>query len=69
MRKWLVSIRGGRTQAAVAYDTGISQSMYSAIERGNRTPCIKTAKKLGELLGFDWTMFYEDEEAPDNQTA
>lgn len=40
----------------------IAESTYSLIEAGKRRPSIKVAKKIGECLGFDWTLFYADEE-------
>ena len=65
MRKWLLDLRKGRTQAEVAKAAGISQQMYSAIERGERWPSVKVAKRLAAVLGFDWTRLYEDDEDND----
>jgi len=63
MRGWLVKIREeqGLSQYDVAAKAGISQSFYSAIElgnRGNKLP-VQTAKKIAEVLGFKWDMFYQ----------
>ena len=66
MRKWLIEIRKGRTQAQIAKAVGISQQMYSAIELGERRPSIEVAKKIAAVLGFDWTRFYEDEDEDDH---
>ena len=63
MRDWLVKIREnqGRSQYEVAAKAGISQSFYSAIElgnRGNKLP-VQTAKKIADVLNFEWDMFYQ----------
>jgi len=60
MRKWLVDIRGEQSQQEVAAKAGISQNFYSWIEKGERTPSVKTAKKIAAVLGFDWTRFFEE---------
>lgn len=61
MRKWLIDIRNGRAQAQIAEAVGISQQMYSAIELGERRPSVDVAKKIAAVLGFEWTLFYQDE--------
>lgn len=61
MRKWLIDIRNGRAQAQIAEAVGISQQMYSAIEVGERRPSVDVAKKIAAVLGFEWTLFYQDE--------
>jgi len=38
----------------------ISESYYSMIESGQRDLSPGIAKKIAELLQFDWTKFYED---------
>lgn len=40
---------------------GISESFYCMIENGERRPSVETAKKIGAVLGFDWTRFYPDD--------
>ena len=64
MRKWLREIRekAGLTTYETAERAGISQSYYFAIEVGERgNPLnVDIAKKIAEVLGFDWTRFYED---------
>ena len=62
MRKWLIDIRNGRTQAQIAKAAGITQQMYSFIELGERRPSVEVAKKIASVLGFDWTRFFEDED-------
>ena len=61
MRKWLLDLRSGRTQAEIAKAAGITQQMYSAIERGERRPSVEAAKRLAAVLGFNWTRFYDDD--------
>ena len=61
MRKWLIDIRNGRTQAQIAKAAGITQQMYSFIELGERRPSVEVAKKIAAVLGFDWTLFYQDD--------
>ena len=60
-RAWLIELRKDKSQLEVADAVGISQNFYSWIELGERTPSPKVAKKIGELLGFDWTRFYEEQ--------
>lgn len=62
MRTWLVGIRDtkGLTQRNVSEHCGISRSYYADIERGFRNPKVSTAKTIGEYLGFDWTLFFEN---------
>lgn len=61
MRYWLGNIRElkGFTQKAVAEKVGISRSFYSDIEQGTRNPKVTTAKRIADVLGFDWTLFFE----------
>lgn len=60
MREWLIAIRKqkGLSQAAVCKAVGIKQPTYWEYEHGKSTPKPTTAKKIGELLGFSWTLFY-----------
>lgn len=53
--------RANFTQREVGRLSGISESYYSMIESGERKPAVKTAKKIAAVLGFDWTLFFEDE--------
>ena len=65
MRNWLIDMRekSGQAQKTVAESVGISQAAYCNIEKGNRNPMVETAKKIAEVLGFDWQRFYESESA------
>lgn len=51
----------GVSQIKVCKAAGISQSYYSSIENGVRRPSVEVAKKIGEFLQFDWTLFFEDD--------
>jgi DNA-binding XRE family transcriptional regulator len=52
----------GLTLKALGKLIGLSGQSVFYIEHGVHKPKIKTAKKLGEILGVDWTKFYDDEE-------
>lgn len=47
------------TQEAVAEQCGFSREYYTMVECGTRIPTPKNAKKIANVLGFDWTLFYE----------
>ncbi|SFT03800.1 helix-turn-helix domain-containing protein [Marininema halotolerans] len=59
-RSWLVKLRKekGMTQKDVACKAGLSRNYYSEIEKGIKTPAGKTAKRLGNTLGFDMSLFF-----------
>lgn len=61
MRTWLIAIRKqrGLTQVEVAEKVGISQPSLCDIERGVMSPRPDTAKKIAEVLDFNWTRFFE----------
>ncbi|UHA74560.1 helix-turn-helix transcriptional regulator [Paenibacillus sp. 481] len=59
-RKWLIHYRGSMTQKEVAALSMIERSSYSNIERGRRDPSVQVAKRIGQVLGCDWKLFYED---------
>ena len=69
MREWLYIIRKQKnfTMAKVANEAKISESYYSMIENGNRGVSVTTAKKIAEVLDFDWTRFYEDDPKASNE--
>ena len=62
MLEWIIQMRKetGLSQYKMAELSGISQSFYAAIETGRRSPSIKVAKRIAEVLGFEWTLFFED---------
>lgn len=61
-RGWLIDIRRDRDllQKEVAGEVGIDPSTYCDIEKGKYRPNVETAKRIGAVLGFEWTRFYED---------
>ena len=61
MRTWLRKIRLEKkfTMKTLAIKAGISECYYSQIENGARDCPVKTAKKIAEVLGFDWQKFFE----------
>ena len=52
------------TGEAVCQLVGCSPSTLSLIESGKRRPSVDLAKKIGLVLDFDWTLFFEEEEQP-----
>lgn len=67
-RLWLREARFQKDLRAweVARKAGICENYYSKIELGLRRPSVKLAQKLGEILGFSWTKFFEKEEPPED---
>jgi len=59
---WLIRLReeAGMRQIDVARAVRITKGSYSHYECGRRIPRVDTAKKIAEVLGFDWTRFFED---------
>jgi len=47
----------GYSQQDVARKVGIDRSYYSKIESG-LAPSVKVAQSIGEVLGIDWTIFF-----------
>lgn len=70
-RDWLIAIRedSGISQKCVSEQIGISQPSYSNIENGKRTPSVPVAKKIAAVLGFDWTRFYDEAKAGEQDSA
>lgn len=68
---WLKDIRLklDLTQEQVAERAGISRTFYTEIETGSKKPSIKTAKKIAQVLNFDWVIFFEDECRETQQNA
>lgn len=58
----------GYTQQRLADEVGVTQTAISLIESGDRNPSILLAKKIGHVLGFNWTEFYEAPQDYNNQT-
>lgn len=62
VRKWLIARREelDMTQGQVAEQVGISQPSYCDIESGKtKYPRPDTARKIGAVLGFPGTKFFE----------
>ncbi|UHA73763.1 helix-turn-helix transcriptional regulator [Paenibacillus sp. 481] len=66
-RKWLILCRGCKTQKEVAVLSGINRSSYSNIETGRRDPSVSVAKRIGQVLTFDWKRFFEESEIKDER--
>jgi transcriptional regulator with XRE-family HTH domain len=62
MRHWLIHHRRNRnlTQMLVAMQAGISRAYYTQLELAQRDPSVKIAKRLGNILEFDWHRFFEE---------
>ncbi|MNB67197.1 helix-turn-helix protein [compost metagenome] len=62
-RDWLISRRNSlkKTQESVAGEVGVARTTYASYEQGERTPSVPIAKKIGNVLGFDWPLFFENE--------
>lgn len=48
------------TQREVSERAGISQPAYCNIENEERKPSVEMAKRIGAVLGFNWTRFFEE---------
>ena len=59
--EWLVAIRKEKmlSQKLVADNVGITQPTYANIENGKRRPSVEVAKRIANVLDFNWTEFYE----------
>ena len=59
MRLWLKKEREIKnfTQQSIAKNVGVERQYYGMIEKGERTPSPKVAKKIAEVLDLDWTLF------------
>ena len=68
MRNWLkVKRKQARiTMSEISNLIGISAPSYCNIENGHTNPTVENAKKIAGVLGFDWTMFYDDETGGDD---
>lgn len=56
------------TQQQLAELSGCDRSMISKLEAGTAIPSVVLAKNIADVLGFEWTLFYEDVE-PDKRGA
>ncbi|ATP40728.1 transcriptional regulator [Solibacillus sp. R5-41] len=62
-RDWLKKLRRekGLTQQDVADSGNFARTYYTMVEQGKRTPSVDIAKTIAKVLGFHWTIFFEDE--------
>ena len=62
--EWLKKIREDKrlTQEVVAELAGVDRTMISKIETGSAIPSPKTAQAVANILGFNWTRFFEPEQ-------
>jgi DNA-binding XRE family transcriptional regulator len=51
----------GMTQADLGKRVGVVRQAIGNIETGLSKPSIKVAKRIGSVLNFDWTEFFERE--------
>ncbi|WP_413524053.1 helix-turn-helix transcriptional regulator [Carnobacterium divergens] len=63
LKEWLKNKReeSGYTQESLSIKLGIAKTTYASYEQGHRNPSVYSAKKIAKELGFDWTIFFEDE--------
>lgn len=61
-RRWLLDIRKSLnlTQEQVASKAGIARTTFASIEKGERNPSVSNAKKIANVLNFNWTIFFEE---------
>lgn len=48
------------TQEQLAEAVGLGRTAISNIECGISRPSVETAKAIGKVLEFDWTLFFDD---------
>lgn len=46
------------TQEDIAKKLKISRQYYNAIENFKKSPSVDLAKELADILGFEWTIFF-----------
>ena len=68
-REWLKNkrIENGMTLETLAKRVNVSWQAIGYYEKGQRTPKPKVAKKIGAILGFDWTLFFADDDRGEAQ--
>jgi len=60
-RKWLKEIREQKNMTQLEFSEllNIPVTTYASWEQGVRNPSIDKAKDVSEILGIDWTIFFE----------
>jgi len=56
-----IRMEKGMTQQELADLVGLDRTTITKIENG-ATPSIDTAKRIAAVIGFNWTLFYQDED-------
>jgi transcriptional regulator with XRE-family HTH domain len=71
MRNWLRNLRetAGLSQEKLATLIQLDITTIGKYELGLRSPSVENAKKIAEILKFDWTRFYEDANGVDKSNA
>ncbi|MZP31216.1 helix-turn-helix domain-containing protein [Heliobacterium undosum] len=64
----MISLRGEKTQEAMADQLGISRNYLSELENGV-TPSVKTATRISFKLGVHWTKLFDDGTGEGHQAA
>ena len=54
-------INNGMTQKELAIQCGVVRQTISNIELGITEPSVKLAKKIADVFGVDWYIFFEKE--------
>ena len=54
-----VRIEKSLTQEALATECGVQRTTICMIECGENKPSVELAKKIANVLEFDWTEFFE----------
>lgn len=52
--------KAGLSQQQLADQVGVGRTTITMIESGENTPSVDTAKKIGEVLGIEWSKLFED---------
>lgn len=62
MRVWLKDkrLKAKLTQEQVAVKAGVARTTYAMYEQGERDPSVGVAVRIGDVLKFKWTLFFEN---------
>jgi putative transcriptional regulator len=62
LRAWLKEKRENLalTQEEIATKSEIQRAYYTMIENGARNPSVEVAKRIANVIGVRWTIFFED---------
>lgn len=56
-----IRVKKNLTMKQISQQVGITESYYCLLENGLRRPSVPVAKRLGEVLGFDWSELFEND--------